>query len=35
VMHILDANKTQPHPYTSAARVVNGKLSYAADSTLL
>src|SRR4029453_10980655 len=29
VMHILDANKTQPHPYTSAARVVNGKLSYA------
>jgi uncharacterized protein (DUF488 family) len=35
VMHILDASKTQPHPYTSAARVVNGKLSYAADSTLL
>jgi uncharacterized protein (DUF488 family) len=35
VMHILDANKTQPHPYTSAARVVNGKLGYAADSTLL
>ena len=34
VMHILDANKTQPHPYTSAARVVNGKLSYAAESLL-
>jgi uncharacterized protein (DUF488 family) len=34
VMHILDANKTQPHPYTSAARVVNGKLSYA-ENTLL
>jgi uncharacterized protein (DUF488 family) len=34
VIHILDANKTQPHPYTSAARVVNGKLSYA-ENTLL
>jgi uncharacterized protein (DUF488 family) len=34
VMHILDASKTQPHPYTSAARVVNGKLSYA-EKTLL
>ena len=34
VMHILDANKTQPHPYTSAARIVNGKLSYAAESLL-
>ena len=29
VMHILDVNKTQPHPYTSAARIVNGELSYA------
>jgi uncharacterized protein (DUF488 family) len=28
VTHILDANKTEPHPYTSAARVVNGKLNY-------
>src|SRR5882762_9984663 len=35
VMHILDANKTQLHPYTSAARVVNGKLSYAEENTLL
>ena len=34
VMHILDANKTEPHPYTSAARIVDGKLSYQADSTL-
>jgi uncharacterized protein (DUF488 family) len=34
VMHILDANKTQSHLYTSAARVVNGKLSYAAESLL-
>jgi uncharacterized protein (DUF488 family) len=29
VMHILDAKKTEPHPYTSAARIVNGTLSYA------
>jgi uncharacterized protein (DUF488 family) len=35
VMHILDANKTEPQPYTSAARIVDGKLSYQADSTLL
>jgi uncharacterized protein (DUF488 family) len=35
VMHILDANKTEPHPYTSAARIVDGKLSYAAENTLL
>jgi uncharacterized protein (DUF488 family) len=34
VMHILDANKTQPHPYTSAARIVNGELSYAVESLL-
>jgi uncharacterized protein (DUF488 family) len=32
MMHILNANKTEPHPYTSAARLVNGKLSYAAES---
>jgi uncharacterized protein (DUF488 family) len=35
VMHILDANKAEPHPYTSAARIVNGRLSYAAENTLL
>jgi uncharacterized protein (DUF488 family) len=35
VLHILDANKTLPHPYTSAARIANGKLSYAAENTLL
>jgi uncharacterized protein (DUF488 family) len=28
VMHILDENKIEPHPYTSAARIVNGELSY-------
>src|SRR6516162_7875261 len=27
VMHILDANKVEPHPFTSAARIVNGELS--------
>jgi uncharacterized protein (DUF488 family) len=34
VMHILNANKTEPHPYTSAARIVNGKLSYAENMLL-
>ena len=24
VIHILDASKTQEHPYTSAAQLVNG-----------
>jgi uncharacterized protein (DUF488 family) len=28
VIHILDANKAEPHPFTSAARIVNGELSY-------
>ena len=28
VIHILDAGKTEPHPYTSAARIVAGELSY-------
>ncbi len=28
VMHILAPNKTEPHPYTSAARLVDGHLSY-------
>jgi len=34
VMHILDVNKVEPHPYTSAARIVNGELSYAVESLL-
>lgn len=29
VIHILDAAHEQPHPYTSAARIVDGELSYA------
>ena len=34
VMHILDANKIEPHPYTSAARIVDGELSYRPESLL-
>lgn len=34
VIHILDAGKSEPHRYTAAARIVNGELSYAADSLL-
>jgi uncharacterized protein (DUF488 family) len=34
VLHILGANKIDPHPYTSAARIVNGELNYAGDSLL-
>jgi uncharacterized protein (DUF488 family) len=34
VMHILDANKVEPHPFTSAARIVNGELSYRTESLL-
>ena len=29
LLHILDRNKVAPHPFTSAARIVNGQLSYA------
>ena len=28
VIHILDEKKTEAHPYTSAARIVEGRLSY-------
>jgi uncharacterized protein (DUF488 family) len=28
VLHIIDHHKTEEHPFTSAARIVNGKLSY-------
>ena len=34
VLHILGTNRVEPHPYTPAARMVNGELSYAADSLL-
>ena len=32
VIHIMAANKTDPHPFTSAARMVDGKLSYGVES---
>jgi uncharacterized protein (DUF488 family) len=35
VMHIVDANKGEPHPYTSAAQVVNGELTYASEGDRL
>jgi len=35
VLHILGANKVEPHPYTPPARIVNGKLSYESDALLL
>jgi uncharacterized protein (DUF488 family) len=28
VIHIIDQNKTEEHPFTSAARIVDGELSY-------
>ena len=28
VVHILDQNKTEEHPFTSAAKIIEGKLSY-------
>src|SRR4029077_3142612 len=28
VIHIVDASKAEPHPFSSAARIVDGKLSY-------
>jgi uncharacterized protein (DUF488 family) len=28
VIHILDAKRTEIHPYTAAARILNGRLSY-------
>jgi uncharacterized protein (DUF488 family) len=28
VVHIITGGKTEPHPYTSAARIVDGELSY-------
>ncbi|PYI88847.1 MAG: hypothetical protein DMF03_09355 [Verrucomicrobia bacterium] len=35
VIHILDARTTQAHPFTSAAKLVNGKLSYSAPQNPL
>ncbi|HEU5312501.1 MAG TPA: DUF488 domain-containing protein [Candidatus Udaeobacter sp.] len=35
VIHILGPNKTEPHPFTSAAHLVNGTLSYASEADRL
>jgi uncharacterized protein (DUF488 family) len=35
VTHIVDAKKTEPHPFTSAARMVDGTLSYTNDRDAL
>ena len=29
IVHIVDAARSEPHPYTAAARIVDGQLSYA------
>jgi uncharacterized protein (DUF488 family) len=34
VLHVLGANKVDPHPYTPAARIVNGALSYLPEALL-
>jgi uncharacterized protein (DUF488 family) len=35
VIHILDRNKTEPHPFTSAAKIVNDEVSYVSSGPLL
>ena len=35
VVHIVDASRTEPHPFTSAAHIVDGALSYARDADRL
>jgi uncharacterized protein (DUF488 family) len=35
VVHILDEKKNEPHPFTSAAQIVNGELSYRPRDQLL
>jgi uncharacterized protein (DUF488 family) len=35
VLHIFDGKKTEPHPFTSAATIVNGELSYRQRNQLL
>lgn len=34
VWHVLGRNNVEPHPYTAAARILNGKLSYRTESLL-
>ena len=35
VTHILDVNKRELHPFTSAARIVDGRLTYASEEDCL
>ena len=35
VLHVLGANKVEPHPYTSAAHIVDGTLSYTSEGDRL
>jgi uncharacterized protein (DUF488 family) len=35
VTHIVDEKKTEPHPFTSAAHIVDGTLSYAREGDQL
>ncbi len=35
VLHITDSGAPKPHPYTGAARIVDGRLSYAGDQPRL
>jgi uncharacterized protein (DUF488 family) len=35
VIHILDAKKTEPHPFTSAAHIAEGRLSYTSEGGCL
>ena len=34
VLHILDHNKVGPHPFTSAAKIVDGELTYTEEDSL-
>ena len=34
VLHILDRDKVEPHPFTSAAKIVEGELSYKVEDNL-
>jgi uncharacterized protein (DUF488 family) len=35
IIHILDTNKAEPHPFTSAAHFIDGMLSYASETDRL
>ena len=35
VLHIINETKSEEHPYTSAAKIINGKLDYSGGESLL